>query len=199
MSNVEELLTVFMYISGNGVPMDKEKAMFYFDKAADAGNTMAGFMVGYAYYIGKLREKNYVKAAPMIKKAADMGFDEAQLIMAEIYANGYGFPQNYGNAVRYLRNAVDQGSTVAMMHLADILSSGNMYNKDIASAHILYNLAAVRGVSGAAEKRALLEKTMKINDVLRAQADAESYVEKPSEVTKYVRQTYGDNVRSFVY
>lgn len=186
----------FMLISGNGAPIDKAKALDYFEQASTT-NPAAKFMTGYAYHTGILRTRNNIKAAPMIKAAADAGFDEAQLVLASIYINGLGFPQNYNNAVRYLKMAVSQGSVDAMMQLAQILSIGDKYNRDIEQAHTLYNLAAVRGSQLASQKRQELESRMKINDILQAQVAAENYVEKQSELTKYIRQTYGANVRGF--
>ena len=118
--------------------------------------------------------------------------------MSDIYINGRGFPQNYNNAVKYLRQAASQGSTEAMMSLASILVAGEKYNKDINFAHVLYNLAAVRGVASAPAKRQALETKMKIDEVLQAQQRAEMFKESPSEMTSYIRQTFGTNIRAFV-
>lgn len=188
----------FMLISGNGAKQDKEKALDYFEKASETDNPIAKFMTGYAYYTGSLRPLNYNKAAPLIKVAADAGIDEAQVTLADIYINGYGYPQNYNNAVKYLRLAASQGSTEAMMKLAGILFAGEKYNKDIEFAHVLYNLAAVRGVSDASLKRKEVETKMKINDILQAQLRAETYQEQQTPLTKYIHQTFGSNIRSFI-
>lgn len=188
----------FILISGNGAKQDKEKALDYFEKASEANNPIAKFMIGYAYYTGSLRPKNYNKAAPLIKAAADAGIDEAQVTLADIYINGYGFPQNYNNAVKYLRLGASQGSTEAMMKLADILFIGEKYNKDIEFAHVLYNLASVRGVDEASSKRKEVETKMKINDILQAQLRAENYQEQKTPLTIYIHQTFGNNIRSFI-
>ncbi len=187
----------FILISGNGVKQDKEKAIQYFENASSTDNPTAKFMTGYAYYTGKLRPQNYVKAAPLIKAAADAGIEEAQVVMADVYINGRGFPQNYNNGVKYLQEAVSQGNTEAMMKLADILYTGDKYNKDIEYAHVLYNLASVRGVREAPSKRQMVESKMKINDILQAQLRAENFKDKPSKLTQYIRQTFGADIRSF--
>ena len=186
----------FILMTGNGAVQDKEKAMQYFERAAELENSIAQFMLGYAYYTGKYRPQNYIMAAPLIKKAADAGIDEAQLILADIYIKGFGFPQNYNNAVKYLRLSASQGNTEAMMTLADILVEGEKYKKDIEFAHVLYNLAAVRGVADAPKKRQEVESKMKINDILNAQFQAESFVEKPTPLTTYIHQTFGNNLRA---
>lgn len=188
----------FILISGNGVEKNPAEAMNLFEKASSAENVPARFMYGYALYTGKLRAQNFAAAAPLIRKAADAGFDEAQYVVALMYINGLGFPQHYGNAVKYLRRAAEQGNVEAMMTLGDIYARGEKYKKDVYLAHIFFNLAAVRGAPKAAEKRSVLEEKMKIEEVLQAQTEAENFREKVSEMTSYIRQTFGGNIRSFI-
>lgn len=188
----------FILISGNGAEKNPSLAMDYFEKAAEAKNPTAEFMLGYAYYTGKLRPQNYAKAAPLIRDAATAGFDEAQYILALIYMNGLGYPQNYGNAVKNLKLAVSQGSVEAMMSLGNILALGEQYTKDVYTAHVMFNLAAVRGAFGAADRRSILEEKMKIDEILQAQGEAERYNPKPSELSQYIRQTFGTNVRYYI-
>ncbi len=199
MGNAEAAVNLaFIFISGNGVEKNPQAAMDLFEQASSSENVAGRFMYGYALYTGKLRPRNYAAAAPLIKKAADAGFDEAQYVIAMMYINGLGFPQHYGNAVKYLRKAVEQGSVEAMMALGDIYARGEKYKKDIYLAHIYFNLAAVRGAPTAAEKRAVLEEKMKIEEVLQAQTEAENFREKTSEMTNYIRQTFGKNIRAFI-
>jgi hypothetical protein len=188
----------FMLISGEGVHTDKAKALAYFEKASTSDTPLAQFMTGFAYYIGAIQPQNDVKAAKMIKFAADAGFDEAQLVMADLYMSGRGVPQNYSNAVKYLQKAVAQGNVTAMLNEASILENGTKYPQDMEYAHVLYNLAAVRGASDADVKRQRVESKMKIKDVLQSQFQADNFEEKASDLTEYVRKTYGDNVRGFI-
>ena len=85
-----------------------------------------------------------------------------------------------------------------MTELGDILALGTAYPKDVYRAHVLFNLAAVRGAPKAAEKRDALAKTMKIEELLQAQAEAEKYTEKTSELTSYINQTFGQNIRGYI-
>lgn len=188
----------FILITGNGVVKDTAQAMDMFEKGAELNNPTAKFMLGYAYYTGRLRDRDYKKAAVLMKTAAEAKFDEAQYILALMYVNGLGLPQNYGNAVKYLKLAVSQGHVPAMMALGDILARGEKYTKDLYTAHIMFNLAAVRGAPTAAEKRDAIESKLKIDEVLQAQAEAERFHEKPSDLTKYVDQTFGTDVRSYI-
>lgn len=188
----------FILITGNGVKKDPVQAMKLFEQGAGLNNPTAKFMLGYAYYTGKLRPMDYGKAAGLMKEAAAAKFDEAQYILALMYINGQGLPQNYGNAVKNLKAAVSQGHILAMTTLGDILASGKKYTKDNFTAHVMFNLAAVRGAPTASEKRDFLEEKLKIDELLSAQSQAESFHEKPSELTAYIRQTFGTDIRSYI-
>lgn len=188
----------FILITGNGVKEDSAQAMDLFEKAAKEGNPTASFMTGYAYYSGKLRPKDYAKAFPLIRVAAQNNYDEAQYVLAQMYLNGWGVPQNYNNAVKYLHLAAGQGNVPAMLELGNIYALGEKYTKDLASAHILFNLAAVRGANNAVEKRDMIEQKLKMNELLQAQTEAENFKEKPSELTSYIKKTFGPNIKSYI-
>ena len=46
--------------------------------------------------------------------------------------------------------------------------------------------------------RAELESKMKIDEVLQAQAEAERFSPTPTEITKYINQTFGTNIRQYI-
>ena len=199
LGNVEASVNLaFIYLSGSSVGKNSRAAMELFKKAAEKGNPTAEFMLGYAYYRGFVYPQDYGKAVRLIRSAAEAGYSDAQYMLAEMYLKGYGITQNYGNAVKFLRLAVEQGNVGAMTELGDILALGTAYPKDVYRAHVLFNLAAVRGAPKAAEKRDALAKTMKIEELLQAQAEAEKYTEKTSELTSYINQTFGQNIRGYI-
>lgn len=188
----------FIYLSGNNVGKNSWAAMELFKSAAKAGNPTAKFMLGYAYYKGFIVPVDYSQAVKLIREAADVHYADAEYVLAVMYLNGHGITKNYGQAVRYLKMAVSQGHVDAMGELGAILALGTAYPKDIYRAHVLYNIASVRGAPKAAERRDALEKVMKIEELLQAQAEAEKYVEKPSELTAYIKQTFGRDIRTYI-
>ena len=165
---------------------------------AEPENNIAKYLLGYSYMTGFLVKQNYKKAFSLIKASADDKYDEAQYILADFYINGWGTTKNYTQAVNSLSAAVQQGNADAMMKLADILSEGKIYKKDINRAHILYNVASVNGAQDAAQKRDQLEENLKIEDLLVIQAKAENYKPNPSDKTKFIRQTYGNSLKSYI-
>lgn len=199
MGNTEASVNLaFIYLSGASVGKNSPAAIELFKGAAKKGNPTAKFMLGYAYYRGFTFPQDYSKAVPLIREAADVGYADAEYVLAVMYLNGSGITKNYGNAVKYLRRAVQQGHVDAMTELGDILAVGTAYPKDIYRAHVLFNIASVRGANRAAEKRDALEKVMKIDELLQAQSEAEKYSENPSELTSYIKQTFGRDVRTYI-
>ncbi len=188
----------FIYLSGSNQNKNLDDAVKLLQQAADAGNNTAKFMLGYAYYRGFRVPQDYYKAVSLIRDAAAVNFDEAQYMLALMYINGQGIAQNYGNAIKYLRAAVSQGNVDAITTLADILTQGTMYPRNLIQAHILYNIASVYGAQGAAEQRDALAGKLKIEELLPAQAQAEAFKAKPSELTAYIRQTFGNNIRRYI-
>ena len=73
-----------------------------------------------------------------------------------------------------------------------------MYTRDIKKAHIQYNIAAVMGIEDAAKKRDILEKSIKIEDLLIIQSEAENYTASPSEKTSFIRKTYGNSLKAYI-
>ncbi len=199
LGNVEAMVNLaFIYLSGQGIVQNPEEAIHLFEKAAESDNPTANFMLGYAYFRGYIVEKDFRHAFDLIRKSANAGYDDAQFILSLMYMNGWGTPQNYGNAVKALNKAMAQGNIDAMMELGNILAIGQKYPRNIYKAHILFNVASVRGADDADNRRNVLEKNLKIEELLQAQTEAEAYVEKPSELTVYIHQTFGPNIKKYI-
>lgn len=199
LGNVEAAVNLaFLYMTDNPRSKDSQKAIHYFEEAAGGNNPTAQFMLGYAYLRGFIVEKNYGKAFELLQKSALSKYDEAQYQLALLYVDGKGVPQNYGKAVAFLDAAVAQGHLPAMMKLAEILSEGTKYPRNIYKAHILYNLSSVYGAEKAAESRDKMAKGLKIEEVLQAQAQADKYYPSPSELTLYIRQTFGEDITAYI-
>lgn len=178
-------------------PDNLKKALDLLNQAKK-DNTIAKYLLGYSYLKGFIVKVDYRKAFQLIKAAADEKYDEAQFVLADFYIKGQGATKNYNKAFEYLDAAAHQGNVNAMLQLADILAEGKIYTKDIKQAHVLYNVASVFGNKEAAEKRDALEADLKIEDLLAVQAEAEDFKAEPSEKTTFVRQTFGNSLKSFI-
>ncbi len=176
---------------------DLEKAFQLLEQAKSTNNS-AKFLLGYAYYKGVFVDTDFNKAFQLIKTAADAQYDEAQFTLAQLYIEGSGTPKNYNKAIQYLQNAAEQGYPEALMLLADIYTEGKIYNENIKQAYILYNLASVLNINDAADKRDELEKRLGIDDILSVQKETENYQFKPSELTQFIRKTFGNSLHLFI-
>ena len=199
LGNVEAMVNLaFIYLSGYGISQNPKDAMKLFSQAAENNNPTANFMLGYAYFKGYIVDKDLRRGFDLIRKSANAGYDDGLYILSLMYMNGWGTPQNYGNAVKALNKAVVQGNVAAMIELGNILAVGQKYPRNIYKAHILFNIASVRGAQNADERRNLLEKNLEIDELLQAQAEAEAYNEKPSELTVYIQQTFGADIKKYI-
>lgn len=177
------------------------RAVELLQKAQEKSN-IAKFMLGYAYYRGFVVEKDYEKAFDLIHSAAtgDSRIDEAQLVLARMYRYGYGTVQNYQKAVEAYRSASVQGNIEAILTLAKVYANGVICPRNLPMAHALLNIAAARNTPKAAEMRDKLVKDtgMGLETLTQAQTIAQEYRPVASELTNYIRQTYGTNIRRYI-
>ena len=105
------------YYYGKRVEQSYEKAVEYFQKAADQGNSEGQWWLGKMYESGKGVGQSYEKAAELYQKAADQGMKEAQYLLGSLYENGFGVEQSYEKAAEYYQKAADQGIDDAKVRL----------------------------------------------------------------------------------
>lgn len=191
----------FIYLSGGTKNETRNiKAVELFNTAAEKGNNIAKFMLGYAYYKGFMLQPDYTKAYKLISAAAggDALFDEAQMVKGEMLIEGLGTVQNYQKGIAALRAAVSQGNLEAIMVTARIYYKGKYVHSNPLMAHALYNIAAAQNVFQAAELRDEIAQNLQLEQLSQAQAQAQQFKPNPSELTNYIRQTFGLNVRSYI-
>ncbi|MBQ7632837.1 MAG: sel1 repeat family protein [Alphaproteobacteria bacterium] len=190
----------FIYLTGGKKDPERNKRAIELFESAKNKNNIAKFMLGYAYFKGFVVSQDYSKAFELIKTAAggDALIDEAQLVLAEMYVKGLGTVQNYQNAISSYRAAVSQNNIEAIMMLAQIYVDGVICPKNPILAHALFNIAASKNIPDAADKRDEIAAKMKLEELAQAQDIAQNYKETPSELTGYIRQTYGSNIRQYI-
>ena len=191
----------FIYLTGGTKDMARNhKAMKLFQKAATKGNKIARFMLGYAYYRGFVVPQDYAEAFKLVRSVAvdDAKLDEAQVVLADMYISGYGTVQNYQKAISALKGAVAQGNTEAFMILAKVYTDARISMPNKLMAHALYNIAASQNIPQAEEKRDEIGKKMQLQELVQAQEMAQQYQAAPSELTTYVRQTFGTSIRHYI-
>lgn len=134
---------------GPDVPVDLEKAVKWYQKAAEQGFARAQCNLAYMYKNGEGIEKNYVKAVEWYRKAADQGYARAQNNLGDMYYYAYGVEKNYTKAVELYCKAADQGYASAQCNLGYMYRDGKGVITDYTKSVEWYCKAAEQGNENA--------------------------------------------------
>ena len=107
----------YLYSVGLGVKQDYKKAIDYYKKACDMGDTGACNNYGGMFYDGEGVEQNYTKAVELYKKACDMGSETACSNLGARFYHGEGVEQNYTKAAELFKKACDMGYSLSCENL----------------------------------------------------------------------------------
>jgi len=87
-------------------------------KAAEKGNPIAQYNLGFLYYTGEgVVPKDYTEAEKWFLKSAEKGNAEAMNILGIMYAHGEGVAKKPEEAEKWWSEAADKGSTEARQNL----------------------------------------------------------------------------------
>ena len=126
-----------------------EQAIYWWQKAADAGNSAAQKNLAICYFNGYGVEKDVEKAVYWWQKAADAGNSAAQKNLAFCYLKGDGVEKNVEKAVYWWQKAADAGNSAAQFNLAICYLKGDGVEKDVEKAVYWWQKAADAGDSTA--------------------------------------------------
>ena len=136
------------YYSGEGVPQDYDKAVYWYRKSADQGYANAQNNLGNCYANGYGVKKDPVEAVKWYRMAAEQGLSNAQYDLALCYYNGEGVEKDLKHAVFWFRKAAEQGSP-AQFNLALCYANGYGVEKDLKQAVEWYRKAAEQEIKEA--------------------------------------------------
>ena len=141
-----------------------EQAIYWWQKAADAGNSAAQKNLAICYFNGYGVEKDVEKAIYWWQKAADAGNSAAQKNLAFCYLKGDGVEKNVEKAVYWWQKAADAGNSAAQYRLAFCYLKGEGIEKDVEKAVYWWQKAADAGDSDAEYMLELCCKMFNIKD-----------------------------------
>ncbi len=110
---------------GNNSPVDYEKALRCFKRAAEFDIAEAHFNVAVAYYAGKGVKADPREALNWFKKAAAGGFAEAATMVGVMAVRGHGMDSDIDMALTYLKRAADLGDPQAGL-IRESVAAGNV-------------------------------------------------------------------------
>ena len=116
----------YLYRYGRaGVMVDKEKASYWFYRAAERGNSTAMVNLGQMYYRGETRVgTNDEEAVRWFGQASLRGVLQAKLNLAKCYCDGRGVVCDYGCAVRLASEVYETGDVASSKLLGELYYTG---------------------------------------------------------------------------
>lgn len=133
-----------------------EVAFQEFSVLAEQGDARAQQALGWMYYDGQGRAKDYEKAAHWYGKAAEQGNVTAQINLAQMYAYGKGVDQDLSIAARWWGKLAEQGDGKSQSALAGLYYRGSGVKQDYAKAAELWTRAAEQGIIEAQRNLGLM-------------------------------------------
>lgn len=143
--NPDALFTLGSILMATPSVVNKDQAVDYFRRAAEAGNARAAYNVGLVYLQGQVAPKEPAIAAEWFKRAADRDQPDALYALATLYRDGNGVPRDPIESARLLQRASEIGNDVATTELAIAVFNGIGMPKDEERAAELFRKAALQG------------------------------------------------------
>lgn len=143
------------YRSGDGVPMDRERALRHFEQAAARGSAQAAHELARHFHGLTGAQVDQARALGYLQQAADKGHSQAQTELAFVYFNGNEHvAKDLPLAFRWFGKAAASGSVTAECMLGDFYKHGwGGAPKDPARAVKWYQLTAVKDAACASKSQ----------------------------------------------
>ena len=167
------------YEDGSCVPIDNEKAVFWYRKAAEQGNSSAQYSLGRMFDYGCGVPEDKQEAAIWYRKAAEQGDGNAQNDLGVMYLTGEGVPEDKSEAIFWLQKAAEQGVALAQNNLGIRYLNGDGVPEDKAQAAFWFRKAAEQGL--AAAQFNLGVRCFKGDGVPEDKSEAVSWFQKAAE------------------
>ena len=123
----------------------QEEALFYQQKAVDAGHSSAKVYLGQMYLDGQAVERDYDRAIELFQEAGIEGESAAYTALAWVNRAGVGVPQDYEKALGFYREGAARGNDWAMTNIAEFYKEGYGVPQDAEEAVRWYITAAKSG------------------------------------------------------
>ncbi len=134
-------------LPGDKEPTDPAQLAQWLAPRAAAGDALAQYRLGALYAMGKGIERDYTRAAPLLRASAEAGLVEAQFDLGVLLENGLGLAADPEAAALWYRKAAAQGSAEAALNLGYAAAKGLGVRKDLAEAARWFHRAAELGAA----------------------------------------------------
>jgi TPR repeat protein len=138
----DKLGQAYDHYSGNGTPIDYERAALLFRELADEGNAVAQFSLGAMFQNGYGVPQNYMEAVKWYQKSAMGNHPDGQYLLGLALKEGSGVPRDRIEAFKWLQLAAERDKRyietrddLALLLPAEMVAEG----KRRAAEHHQYN------------------------------------------------------------
>ncbi|KAG0248719.1 hypothetical protein DFQ27_000680 [Actinomortierella ambigua] len=107
------------------VAQDPSKSYFWMSQAAESGNSVAEYGLGWYHELGFGTNKNLRMAVSLYRQASEKGHREANNRLGWLYQLGQGVPRDHAKAVYHYRDAAELGHIEAHFHLYALHARGS--------------------------------------------------------------------------
>lgn len=136
---------MYYYFGLRGVRRDHAKALRWFMKAVEKGESKSMELLGESYARGAGLERNYTKALEWFKLAAKQQLYSAYNGMGYLYVKGYGVEKNITKAKEYFEEAVSNKEAGGHYNLGVMYLKGIGVKRDVKLARQFFINAASAG------------------------------------------------------
>ena len=133
-----------LYLWGNGVEADTDKALSLFTQAAELGCCDAYYILAKLYLYGQSSnsiDKDEKRGLNYLKKAIALGSEQAIKEYGEILIEGEIVPQNIDSGIKALSYAAKRGLESAQISLAELYLCGDVVEEDSEKAFYWLSMA----------------------------------------------------------
>jgi TPR repeat protein len=130
-----------MYENGQGVPINKEKALLYYNKSALLDNPHAVLAIGFFYQQGWSVKEDCSEAIDYYLKAYEMGLIKAIPHMIEVYT----LQKDYISAIKWINIGIAANNSDSIMLLGTLYEKGQGVRKSWKRAAELYKQSSDMG------------------------------------------------------
>lgn len=134
-----------VYMQGNGVIKDLDKAFVWFEKAAYQHHAEAQYYYAMFTLNGQSTQKSPEKAILWFKKAAQQGYVKAQSSLGILYMIGLGTKVDYPESFNWNKKAAEAGNAESMYNLAQLYEKGKGAELSSNKAVFWYEQSAKQG------------------------------------------------------
>lgn len=142
--SMTQLATLYFNGSANG-KREPQKALYWYQKAADLGDSDALYQLGLLSETGIATKLDFANAISYYKKAANKGNEKAKLALARMYQYGLGIPTDKAKASELYKELANNENAFAQYQLATLVLEGALGDKNLEEGRKLLQQASANG------------------------------------------------------